>query len=198
MFYKLSERIVDGFEKQRVILSEDKEIYRYGVQQGLNLAFNFLTTLVIGAVCGMLWESVLFMAAYMPLRSFAGGYHAKTHLRCYLYSIVMITAVLLVIRFLPLGRFICSCLMFVGSIVILLIAPIEDKNKPLDEVERHVYCKRTRLILALECCIVLVSIAARVKTFYSTISLAILCLGFLVLAGKVKNTFHEKKIIKWI
>ncbi|MBQ8010486.1 MAG: accessory gene regulator B family protein, partial [Oscillospiraceae bacterium] len=103
MFYKLSERIVDGFEKQRVILSEDKEIYRYGVQQGLNLAFNFLTTLVIGAVCGMFWESVLFMAAYMPLRSFAGGYHAKTHLRCYLYSIVMITAVLLVIRFLPLG-----------------------------------------------------------------------------------------------
>ena len=81
MFYRLSERIADGFEKQRVITSEDKEIYRYGVQQGWNLLLNLLTTIVIGVVCGMFWESVLFIVAYMPLRSFAGGFHAKTHTR---------------------------------------------------------------------------------------------------------------------
>lgn len=195
MFYKLSERITDEFEKQRVIVSEDKEIYRYGVQQGLNLAFNLLTTLVIGAVCGMFWESILFMAAYMPLRSFAGGYHAKTHLRCYLYSIVMITVVLLIIRFLPVGRIIYSCLMLVGGIVIFLLAPVEDKNKPLDDEEQRVYCIRTRVILVLEGSVLLVSILLQFKPFYSAISLAIFCLGVLVLVGKVKNMILHKNSV---
>ena len=195
MFYKLSERITDEFEKQRVIVSEDKEIYRYGVQQGLNLAFNLLTTLVIGAVCGMFWESILFMAAYMPLRSFAGGYHAKTHLRCYLYSIVMITVVLLIIRFLPVGRIIYSCLMLVGGIVIFLLAPVEDKNKPLDDEEQRVYCIRTRVILVLEGSVLLVSILLQFKPFHSAISLAIFCLGVLVLVGKVKNMILHKNSV---
>ena len=195
MFYKLSERITDEFEKQRVIVSEDKEIYRYGVQQGLNLAFNLLTTLVIGAVCGMFWESILFMAAYMPLRSFAGGYHAKTHLRCYLYSIVMITVVLLIIRFLPVGRIIYSCLMLVGGIVIFLLAPVEDKNKPLDDEEQRVYCIRTRVILVLEGSVLLVSIILQFKPLYSDISLAIFCLGVLVLVGKVKNMILHKNSV---
>lgn len=193
MFYKLSERIADGFEKQRVISSEDKELYRYGVQQGLNLLLNLLTTFVIGILCGMLMASILFIVVYMPLRSFAGGYHAKTHLRCYLYSILMITAVLLVIRFLPLGRLICSCLMFVGGIIIVLFAPVEDSNKPLDKVEQYVYRKRTRLIFALECCVFLLSVVLQAKLFYSTISLAIVGLAFLVLMGKGKNVFQEDK-----
>ncbi len=193
MFYKLSEQIADGFEKQRVISSEDKEIYRYGVQQGLNLAFNLLTTLVIGAVCGMFWESVLFMAAYMPLRSFAGGYHAKTHLRCYLYSILMITAVLLAIRFLPLSRMIYGCLMLAGSIVMIMLAPVEDQNKPLDDDEQRVYCKRTRLILSLEVGMMLAAILLQIKVFYSAVALAIFCLGCIVLAGELKNIIQKNR-----
>lgn len=193
MFYKLSERIADGFEKQRVISSEDKELYRYGVQQGLNLLLNLLTTFVIGILCGMLMASLLFIVVYMPLRSFAGGYHAKTHLRCYLYSILMITAVLLVIRFLPLGMLICSCLMLVGGIIIVLLAPVEDSNKPLDEAEQCVYRKRTQLILSVETVLFLAFIFLHVKVCYSTIAMAVLSIGILLIAGTLKNKFDTKR-----
>lgn len=91
MFYRISEQITNDFERLNVIRSEDREIYRYGVQQGLNLLLNLLTTAVIGILCGMFWESVVYIAAYMPLRRYAGGFHSKTHTRCYVCSVVMIT-----------------------------------------------------------------------------------------------------------
>ena len=91
MFYKASIYIADILEQQNKFASEDKEVYRYGIQQGLNLALNILTTIIIGCLCDMLLPSILFLVCYMPLRSFCGGYHAKTHLRCYIYSVIMIT-----------------------------------------------------------------------------------------------------------
>ncbi|MBR4101849.1 MAG: accessory gene regulator B family protein [Oscillospiraceae bacterium] len=194
MFYKLSERFTEELEKQRVILSEDREIYRFGIQQGLNLVLNLLTTIAIGLLCGMLWESVLFMLFYMPLRRYAGGYHAKTHLRCYLYSVLMITMVLLAIKFLPLGKFICSCLMLAGGIVIVLFAPIEDANKPLDGVEQRIFRKRTWSILFIESCFFIFSLVVQLKMCYGTISFAIISLASLVMIGKIKNAVQNEKL----
>ena len=45
MFYKASIYIADILEQQNKFASEDKEVYRYGIQQGLNLALNILTRL---------------------------------------------------------------------------------------------------------------------------------------------------------
>ena len=69
MFYKASIYIADILEQQKKFMSEDKELYRYGIQKGLNLALNILTTMIIGCLCGMFYSSVLFLLSYMPLRS---------------------------------------------------------------------------------------------------------------------------------
>ena len=47
------------------------------------------------------WERILFMIVYTLLRSYGGGYHAKSEFRCYLFSIVLILAVLLGIKIIP-------------------------------------------------------------------------------------------------
>ena len=112
-----------------MIPPEEKELYRFGVQQGLSIALNVVTTFVIGLVFRMVLESFLFLAVYIPLRSFAGGIHAKTANRCYVYSSFMIIAVLLVIKFFPLGNLICSCLSFLSGIIIFLLAPVEAEHK---------------------------------------------------------------------
>lgn len=73
MFYKTSVYITDILEQQNKFAPEDKEVYRYGIQQGLNLTLNILTTITIGILSGMVYPSILFLACYMPLRSFCGG-----------------------------------------------------------------------------------------------------------------------------
>lgn len=78
MFSAISESITKKLEEAHAIKSEDREIYLYGVKQGLTILLNLITICAIGIVSKMLWQSILFMAAYIPLRSCAGGYHAKT------------------------------------------------------------------------------------------------------------------------
>ena len=45
MFYRISNRIADRFTEKKVIPPEEKELYRFGVQQGLSIALNVVTTL---------------------------------------------------------------------------------------------------------------------------------------------------------
>ena len=53
MFYRISNRIADRFAEKKVIPPEEKELYRFGVQQGLSIALNVVTTFVIGLVFRM-------------------------------------------------------------------------------------------------------------------------------------------------
>ena len=94
MFAKLSDTIARSFVARGTISEERFSICRYGIKQLFSVCLNLLTTLCIGMVFGLVWESVLFTAAYIPLRSFAGGFHAKTPVRCYWYSAAMIAIVL--------------------------------------------------------------------------------------------------------
>ena len=136
-----SARIIDQLAENGTINPDDKELYYYGLHQGLIMLANILTTLAIGLLFGMLWSCLIFMAAYMPLRSFAGGYHARTQLMCYLFSIVLTVAVLVFIKYIPWTNLLCILVSVVSGTVIAILAPVEDKNKPLDAVEVRVYQK---------------------------------------------------------
>lgn len=150
MFECIAEQMTQSLINAQIIENEGREIYRYGIQQGLTMILNLLTTLAIGLICGMWWQAFVFMLAYIPLRSYAGGYHAKTPFRCYLFSIALMVTTLLAIRIVHDTILICCFLMLLSCVCILLFAPVEDHNKPLDAMERRIYKKRTRWILCLE------------------------------------------------
>ena len=79
---------------------EDKEIYLFGIYQGLIFLLNVVTALLTGIILDMFLESVLFLICFIPLRIFAGGYHAKTQFRCYVMSTVTTVILLYLIAFL--------------------------------------------------------------------------------------------------
>lgn len=148
MFYKTSVYIADILEQQNKFTTEEKEIYRYGIQQGLNLALNILTTIIIGVLCGMVYPSILFLVCYMPLRSFCGGYHAKTHLRCYIYSVIMIASILLVAKYTAFNIVLYEVLVLISLIIILLLAPVEDENKNSIVLRKEYFVKERTLYLS--------------------------------------------------
>ncbi len=91
LFAMISHKIGDNLVRSNVIKEEDAEIYIYGINQIFVSVLNVSSALIIGLILGMFLESIIFMAAYIPLRSFAGGYHAKTPLRCYFTSLTIIS-----------------------------------------------------------------------------------------------------------
>ena len=134
-----------------------------------------------------LWQAILFMALYAPLRSNAGGYHARTATRCYVYSILLMIAVLLAMKYLYLPTFICIITLVISCAVILILAPVEDANKPLDDIEQVVYRKRTYMITALEAILFFIALFFGVKQILLCCMWVMLMMCGIQLAGKCKN-----------
>jgi accessory gene regulator B len=193
MFYGASIYIANILEQQNRFSAEDKEIYRYGIQQGLNIALNILTTIIIGILCGMVYPSILFLFCYMPLRSFCGGYHAKTHLRCYIYSILTITCILLVAKHFTFSTIVYEIFVILSCVVILLLAPIEDKNKVLDSDEKQVFRKKSLIIALFELIIYHIFLITNLTNSYKVLSLSVLFLSILMIVGQIKNYIYDKR-----
>lgn len=194
MFYKTSVYIADILEQQNKFAPEDKEVYRYGIQQGLNLTLNILTTIIIGVLCGMAYPSILFLVCYMPLRSFCGGYHAKTHFRCYIYSVIMITCLLLAAKYIAFNIVLYEVLVLISLIIILLLAPVEDENKKLDNVEKRVFRKRAYIIAFLEVLLYQLFWFMHLMNCCKIISTALFSLSILMIIGAIKNYIRRKRM----
>ncbi|NFA59768.1 accessory gene regulator B family protein [Clostridium sporogenes] len=188
MVLSISEKIVDKLIDGNIIESEDKDLYTYGFHQGFLIIFNILTAIAIGLLFKMVWESLVFLMAYIPLRSYAGGYHARTPLRCYMFSLIIIIMVLLGIKFIYWNSIICIIVTFCTASIIFALQPVEDENKPLDKKERVVYKKRTKSILLVLIGIGLVFWFFDNEQISITIIMALFVITFMLILGKIKNT----------
>ena len=136
---KLFERIVDFMEENGSIQSEYRDIYLFALQTVAVYAFNIGTGVVIGAAFGELLYCMIFLIAFMLLRQEAGGYHAPGWMSCYFLSCGILVLTLLWIK----AEFAYqTCLTIAAALAagmgIFLFAPLEDKNKPLEEAEKKV------------------------------------------------------------
>jgi accessory gene regulator B len=84
MIQKLAVDMTDLFVRERIVEKNDSQVYAYAfellISTVINLAFVFTVALFLRNVL----ETILFLAAFIPLRVLAGGFHAKTHWLCIL------------------------------------------------------------------------------------------------------------------
>lgn len=172
-----------------VIPHDDIEIYEYGLEQGIVLLYNFLTTVIIGAVMGMLWQAVVFIICYSTLRTFAGGYHARTPLRCYLFSIVMIALVLKLMEYVGSGYILSLGLLAFPVITALVLIPVADVNKPLYEYEVVKYRRKALYILAVEVLLSLGFLFFGYEDIAMCISISVATVMMMLILGYVNNRF---------
>lgn len=183
-----SEKVARLLVKKSVISADDIKLYQFGLQGLIMKCIHIITYLIIGLAFQELVQVVLFTAAYVLPRKYAGGYHAKTPLRCYFLSCLMIIAAMLLIKFIPVSIQFYSTigLLALSGSVIFFLSPVESLNKPLEAIEITCYGKRARLILLMEIG------AAGILLYYSiicyafTIGLGLFALAVMLVAGKVQ------------
>jgi accessory gene regulator B len=152
MFAKISCKITDNLIRSGTISYDEKEVYLFGIQQGLVILLNILTTIFIGILFDVVWQLLLFTVSYIGLRSFAGGYHAKTPQRCYILSTILTFAIALLQKYVILTFPAYVVLLCISTSIILTISPIDSKEKTLDELEKRVYHKKAIIICLTEFC----------------------------------------------
>ena len=183
----ITEKITASLIRNGAVASEDADLYSYGIRQGLFMMLNIVTTLIIGLLFAVLEESVIFMIAYIPLRTYAGGYHAKTQLRCYLFSVLMLSAAfggIKLVHWTDPGYFIIT---LCAAIIIILLAPLESENKPFNEIEKAVYKKRTHIILSILTAIALIFWLSGSKLISISITMALAVTALMLVLGVDKS-----------
>lgn len=193
---KIVDRLVVRLIADGAIEEEDREIYEYGFTQGIAVILNILCTVLIGICMDMLPEVIIFMVTYIPLRTYSGGFHAKTKWRCFVYSNLLVVLILGLARVLAGYTYFLLAAGIVGTGAVVFLAPVEDQNKPLEEKEVEVYGKKARRILMLD--IVFAGIL-RFLSFdrcVSTILVSLCSLGVILVMGYIKNILLKNKVIK--
>lgn len=180
-------KITDYLVINGIIEYDEKEIYSYGLYQGFHIVLNIITTMLVGFIFGRPWEIIIFMTAYIPLRMYGGGYHARTQLRCYFLSVALIMGALLLIKFIPITRLSILTISSISSAVVYILAPVEDKNKVLNDKENRIYRRKTRTLLAIEILIAIVLYMLGLKKYALVISVGIFVLSLMMIAGRIKN-----------
>lgn len=190
---RLAGKIGNNLVHSGVIKEEDAEIYIYGINQILTSVLNVSSALIIGLIFGVFPEIAVFMAAYIPLRSFAGGYHAKTPLRCYIFSVIMLIVVSIGLKYLHLADWVYYAVLVAATLVVLVLSPVEDRNKPLDEIEHKVYKRRTILIAAVELTLAMLLKLLMLDDLFIATAYSFVVLSLMLIAGKAKNRFELSK-----
>lgn len=193
MKFDVPGRITDLLVNAGAAPAEDKALYEFGIRQGILLVINIATALLIGLFMGMIWQCIIFQIAYNPIRSYSGGYHAGTPLRCYLLSIPVMFAVLLGIKLIPWNSYIVILSIILSGIAVLLLAPVEDANKPLNRLETKVFGKRARIILTVLVVLSVVLWFTGVEQFAAAIVVALAVNTIMLILGAVKNKLLEEK-----
>ncbi|MCL2578182.1 MAG: accessory gene regulator B family protein [Defluviitaleaceae bacterium] len=143
-------KITDFMERHGAFEADDKEIYFFGTQQGLIYVLNLATLIFVGIISGAFWQMLFFALAFIPLRSFAGGYHTSTQLKCYMSSTAMAVIVALATRLVVMNSLLISVMLLMFTAVIMFMSPVGNRNKPLDDLEVKVYRKKARIICVVE------------------------------------------------
>lgn len=151
MLAKLAARLTAHFIRTGAVQATEREAYEYHFEVMLAEALNFAALLVGGLLSGELLCTLLFTASFLVFRSVGGGFHASTHLRCFLTLAAVYGVLLLLLHFgtETLLRFGAIVMLLAGTILLFFLAPAENENNPMEEAQRERLSARARLLSLL-------------------------------------------------
>ena len=150
MLNELAVFLTNRLERRVQTDEDDREIYIYSFEllfSNLSSALTMLALSLIFKRIGVL-SFFFFILFFFTTRLFCGGYHSKTHLRCFLLTntiFLSCTALTeLVLKF-NLG-FLMPILFFLSAVTVFIFSPVKNKNHPCTE---DTYKKNRKIALWL-------------------------------------------------
>lgn len=177
-----------------MIESEKSEIYEFGMERILTNILNLTSMIVIGIAMQEFFACVIFCIAFKALRSYAGGYHARTQVRCYLLSMGVLILSLSAVKYMMMDTYTLSIITIWAAASICILAPIEAENKPLDIMERGVYRTKTWLICAVEVLVLVIGSGQHWDIVVKSIVCVLVVVAFSLIAGYV-DLMKRRRII---
>lgn len=138
MIAKLAKSTAYFFVEKQVVKKEDEEVYAYGMELLYSSILNIALAVIIAIITNTVYPTAAFLTAFIVMRQYIGGYHAKTHLGCMSILAAVLCCFAVLSRYIPTE---CEILISMPAIglsmfLILKFAPVEHPNKPLTDKEK--------------------------------------------------------------
>lgn len=138
----LSGRITDFLLSQKTIDKEMKQVYIYGIELLLSSILCVILVILSGIVIGCFWESLLFLMSFIFLRKYTGGLHCNSYFACTTTTVLtfLVSVVLSKVTCYSLhSKYIYYCIAIFIALIILLLTPVSNPNKPILTEDRVKY-----------------------------------------------------------
>ena len=144
MFHNLAEDITFILITHKIISIEDRDVYMYGLEVILLNACLLFVYAIISLVSREMSNFLAYLVFFIPLRIFAGGYHAKTSERCFVLSTIMYGISIVAVKVIPFlyKTSTAKMLGLISIFGIVIMAPMINENNPLNKKQ----VKRNRII----------------------------------------------------
>lgn len=159
---RISQSIVDFISRNMIVDDEEMlDVYKYGIEITLSSVLNFVLIIISSLILRDITAGAVFMVLFIFLRSYTGGYHAETYLRC---NIAFVCTFFITYFLAKLFEYIDSdisifAITAISYIPIWIFSPVKNRHKVLNEKKQ----KRSRII-------------STVIYFLSLIMIVLLCL----------------------
>ena len=138
-------KVIDHFERRmmagNVISKDETAVVRYGLEVFFISFLELAAIFVLAAFVGNLASTVCFFLAFIPLRLFAGGFHASTRLRCFVLSLSVYCVFTVIMQMIPTSWYtkLVYGLLLVTGYIIWRFSPSIHRNRRSNEYDRQFY-----------------------------------------------------------
>lgn len=192
MYHEVATRLIAYFICRTGDKKDDFEIFVYGAELLLSSIVNTVLVLAIGLVFGRMPETLLFLIFFCPLRKYSGGFHASSYWSCSLIFCIYFSLLCGFVETIPLG-FRLAMASF-DALIVWLLAPVEDPNKPIRGKRKEKIIVKTRTTLAVEMALFGAAQFLPVsERWLSFIAISFLTSALLLLLGVLKNRIQNQE-----
>lgn len=184
--------IINKQVESRTILEDEVNIYRYGYLLMFEVIINVIISVLIGIFFDDLKTVIFFLIMYIPLRSYAGGWHANKIYKCTIVSsLILVVAEILVIHISNIYALYFVPILVVCIAAIILVAPVDTESKPLSQMEKKICKKKMYGIIATQICVLVYMSRITYEKYIIIIGYVYVVQALMLLIEKIKQ---KKKV----
>lgn len=177
---RITKKFVSFLCENNIVEEDNKELYEYAANLLFSGILHFATTVATGLLFGMVKESLLMFTAFFIVRKFAGGFHASSPAKCYIFSVVTNFLMLSVIAVLSKNDSSIAfyVILSLSELIIILSPVLEPPEKALNFKEKKVYKALSVALSAL-----IAALAVLIYQFVAVNYGVSLCIGLAMAAA---------------
>ena len=191
MIYKAANIIASHLASKNYIPEEDQEMISYGLFLTLSRFLYATESFFLGLILGCVKESLVFFVAFLFIRRYAGGAHAKTERRCFMLSSLSIACAVFIFfflkRFININHILVSTFFLIATIIIFILCPVESEEKKIDIKDKKKYKIKASIRMGILIVLSFIFHCMNFHTVEVAVEVAAILASILLILGKIKE-----------